>query len=61
MVSYAPVAKAMEKVQNKGYKKIVYKLLSDRYIFYLSENGVWLVEKVPVKYPERAVEPEELL
>lgn len=31
----------------------------DGYVFYLSENGVWLVETVPVKYLERMAEPEK--
>ena len=25
----------------------------DGYVFYLSENGVWLTENVPVKYLEK--------
>ncbi len=32
------------------------RMVKDGYTFYLSENGVWLVEKVPVKYLERVVE-----
>ena len=36
------------------------RMTKDGYTFYLSENGVWLVEKVPVKYLERAAEPEKL-
>ncbi len=35
------------------------RMIKDGYIFYLSENGVWLVEKVPAKYLERAAEPED--
>ena len=35
------------------------RMMKEGYTFYLSENGVWLVEKVPVKYLERALEPEE--
>lgn len=35
------------------------RMVKDGYTFYLSENGVWLVEKVPVKYLERAAEPEK--
>lgn len=33
------------------------RMTKDGYTFYLSENGVWLVDKVPVKYLERAAEP----
>lgn len=34
------------------------RMAKDGFTFYLSENGVWLVEKVPVKYLERAADAE---
>lgn len=32
------------------------RMVKDGYTFYLSENGVWLVEKVPAEYLERVAE-----
>ena len=39
-------------------KPFIYRVKSgemakDGYVFYLSENGVWLTENVPVKYLEK--------
>ena len=39
-------------------KPFIYRVSSgemarDGYVFYLSENGVWLTENVPVKYLEK--------
>jgi putative RNA 2'-phosphotransferase len=49
--------KTAENVGKRHGKEVVYRIDSrqmyrDGYKFYLSENGVWLTKKVPVKYLE---------
>lgn len=49
--------KTAENVVKRHGKEVVYRIDSrqmyrDGYKFYLSENGVWLTKKVPVKYLE---------
>ncbi len=33
-------------------------MMRDGFVFYLSENGVWLVERVPVKYLGKVTKAE---
>lgn len=49
--------KTAENVGKRHGKEVVYRINSgqmyrDGYKFYLSENGVWLIKEVPVKYLE---------
>ena len=34
-------------------------MMRDGFVFYLSENGVWLVERVPVKYLGKVTKAEQ--
>ena len=39
---------------NLGSTRMRGRMAEDGYVFYLSENGVWLVKEVPAKYLETA-------